>query len=129
MTVGQIMQIVFSLFVIPLVLLPTLGGGFVTLGFQIAKMPKIDYWRCWKICMASCCYAFLAMVPVGFIMQASEQKHIVQLITFIVVQLVLIPSFLRNFSIRALTIAGAGVVLSNVVVGIAYLLVRNSLAG
>jgi hypothetical protein len=119
MDVGHLLQVVFSLFILPLIVLPTLGGGFVTLGFQISKLPAVNFWRCWKIYLASCCYAFLALVPLRVILPANAvspmARNFIHLGIFCGMQLILVPIFLRKFSARALAITGAAILLANLV--------------
>jgi hypothetical protein len=116
---GYLFQVLVSIFVFPLLVLPTLGGGFVTLGFQIAKVPPVNYWRCWKVYLASCCYAFLALIPVRFVLQGSEAtlatRNVIHVAVFCGTQLVLIPIFLKTFSPRALGIAGLAILLTNLI--------------
>jgi hypothetical protein len=130
MVAGQLLQLVLALFIVPLVLLPAVGGGFVSLGFQIAKVPNFPYGKCWKVYLASCCYAFLALLPVGYFLQRSDlglwAKQGIQLGVFCGLQLIFVPLFLRTFSARALAAVGVAIVLTNLVTFAVLLHLQNS---
>ena len=118
------------LFGVPLFLLPAIGGGLVFLGYQAAKIPNVDYWKCWKVYLASCCYGFIGLVGIGYLLQQSEMsltlKQITQFGIFVALQLVFVPLFLRNYSRQALSIAGLAVVITNVVTfGVLFVLVKT----
>jgi hypothetical protein len=105
------------MFGVPLVMLPLVGGGFVTLGLQYAKIPNVTFWKCFKAYLLSCTYGFVALVPLAFIMHqthvASSSRHLIQFGVFLAAQLVFIPLFLRHISWRALGVLGAAVLLAN----------------
>jgi len=115
----NLFQILLYVFGVPLVLLPTLGGGLVFLGYQVAKIPSVDYWKCWKVYLASCCYGFILLVGVGYLLQGSEfssfTRQAIQFAVFGTMQLVCVPIFLRNYTRPALTVASLAVLLTNVV--------------
>ena len=69
---AQIVQLFVCLFVLPFVVLPALGGGAVVLGYRAAKLPALQFLRSWKIYLASCCYGFLFLIPVGLVLRASD---------------------------------------------------------
>jgi len=119
MDVGQMLRILLYLFGIPLVVLPTVGGGLVFVGFQFARVPNVDYWKCWKAYLAGCCYGFLVLVAVGLGLQRSELgpwgRQAVQVGVFCGMQFLLIPLLLRHYSRRAIMAAGIAILLTNVV--------------
>ncbi|HEV3205067.1 MAG TPA: hypothetical protein VGY77_11815 [Gemmataceae bacterium] len=115
----NLIQILIYLFGVPLVLLPTLGGGFVFLGYQIAKIPNVNYGKCWKVYLASCCYGFILLVGAGYLLQHSEfsifTRQVIQFAIFGVMQLICVPLFLRIYTRQALSVAGLAIVLTNLV--------------
>ena len=136
MDLGQVLRIFLYLFGIPLVVLPTLGGGLVFAGFQITRVPNVDFWKCWKVYLAGCCYGFLVLVVVGFGLQRSalgqSSRQAVQLGVFCGMQLLLIPlllwvdrsrrlragheaNSLPNSSRRLFLTAGVAILLTNLV--------------
>jgi hypothetical protein len=120
---SQLMHLFVWLFVLPFVVLPALGGGAVTVGYHLAKLPAVRFFQSWKIYLASCCYGFLFLVPVGLILRESEMSAFatqgIQLAVFCGTQLILVPIFLRSFTRKALGVTALAVVVTN---GIAYLL-------
>jgi hypothetical protein len=121
--VSQLVQLFVKVFVFPFVLLPALGGGAVAAGYRLAKLPEVSYWRCWRICLASCCYGFLALIPLRFVLRpddiSEKSRQIIQLGVLLAVQLILVPLLLRNFSRKAVGVTCLAVLLTNVA---AYLL-------
>ena len=136
MDYGQVLRIFLYLFGIPLVVLPTVGGGFVFAGFQVARVSHVDFWKCWKVYLTGCCYGFLALVMVGFGLQRSELgdsgRRVVQVGVFCGMQLLLIPLLLwanhskrvqaapeatspSGSSRRLFVTAGVAIVLTNLV--------------
>src|SRR5262249_33253813 len=107
---AHLVQLFVGLFVLPFVVLPAVGGGVVTLGLRLAKLPELPYLRCWKVYLASCCYGFLLLVPLEFALRDSDLNALArqgfQLAVFCGAQLILVPLFLRNFSYKALGVAG-----------------------
>jgi hypothetical protein len=105
-------------FVFPFFVLPVLGGGAVTAGYRLARLPGISYWRCWKVCLASSCYGFLALVPLRFLLPADDVsdwiRRAIQLSVLVTVQLILVPLLLRNFSRKALSVTWLAVLLTHV---------------
>ncbi|SRR5579871_4616308 len=135
MNYSQVLRIFLYVYGIPLVVLPTLGGGLVFAGFRLVRVPGVDFWKCWKVYLAGCCYAFLALVMVGFGLPRSELgdvgRRAVQAGVFCGIQLLLIPLLLRSnhakrlpgspeptppgASRRLLVTAGAAILLTNLV--------------
>ncbi len=117
MDFGQVFRLFLYLFGVPMVILPMLGGGLVFVGFQIVRVPNVDYWKCWKVYLAGCCYAFLVLVAVGFGLQRSDlgayARQAVQAGVFCGMQLLLIPLLLRHRSRRALLAASLAILLTN----------------
>jgi hypothetical protein len=117
MDLGQVLRVFLFLFGIPMLVLPTLGGGLVFVGFQIARIPNMDYWKCWKVYLAGCCYGFLVLVAVGFGLQRSDLgpgvRQAIQAGVFCGMQLLLIPLLLRHYSRRAITAASIAIVFTN----------------
>jgi hypothetical protein len=126
MDAGQVVRLFVFMFAIPLGLLPAVGGGFVTLGLRLARIPPVPYLRCWKVYLASCCYGFLILVPAGYLLGRSDLNgttaQVVRAAIFLGAQLLLVPLLLRNFSRRALGVAGLAVLLTNLAV---YLLLMD----
>ena len=126
MDAGQVVRLFVFMFVIPLGLLPAVGGGFISLGFRFAKMPPVPFLRCWKVYLASCCYGFLVLVPASYLLGHTSLSvgaaRAISVLIFLGVQLVLVPLFLRSFSRRALGVAGLAVLLTNLAV---YLLLMD----
>ena len=123
---GQVISIFVSVFVVPFLLVPAVGGGAVNLSYQLARLPRVPFFKCWKVYLASCCYAFLALIVVGFFLRrdalSPEAAQNVRRLVFCGMQLVLIPLLLRNFSRRALLATGSAILVTNVA---AYLLLKD----
>lgn len=108
MNYNQLFHIFLYVYGIPLVILPTLGGGFVFAGFRLVRVPGADFWKCWKVYLAGCCYAFLVLVMVTFGLPRSDLSDVgrraVQAGVFCGMQLLLIPLLLwANHSKRLRT--------------------------
>jgi hypothetical protein len=116
---GQLLQLFVSLFVLPFVLLPAVGGGAVMAGYRLAKIPNITFWRCWKTYLASCCYAFLALIPLRLVLRPEEindsTRQAIHLSVFLGIQLLVVPLLLRSFSRKALSVTFLAVLLTNLV--------------
>ncbi len=116
---AHIIQIFICLFVLPFVVLPAMGGGAISVGYRMAKLPTVQFFRSWKIYLASCCYGFLFLIPAGFLLRNSEigvvTQQIIQLAVFCGTQIVLVPIFLRSFTWRSLGVTTAAVIITNFV--------------
>jgi hypothetical protein len=114
---AEIVQLFVCLFVIPFVVLPAFGGGAVTIGYRLARIPGIRFFRSWKVYLASCCYGFLFLVPVGFLLSDSDMstsaKQALQVAVFCGTQLVMVPVFLRSFTVKSLSVATLAVAVTN----------------
>jgi hypothetical protein len=114
---GEVVRMFVVSVVIPFVLLPAMGGGAVKLGHQMANIGGKSYFQCWKVYLASCCYAVLALIPLGFMLQrnaiSQASDRYIRWAVFCALQLILIPLFLRSFSRRGLGVTLAAVLLTN----------------
>jgi hypothetical protein len=113
---AQVVQLALCLFVLPLAVLPTVGAGAVSLGFRLARLPAVPFGRCWRAYLASCCYGFLLLVPIGLLVREESWGAGVRLLAFAGAQLVLVPLLLRQSSRKAVSVTGAAVLLSNLAV-------------
>jgi hypothetical protein len=117
--VNQVVRLFVSLFIFPFVVLPLVGGGAVTAGFRLVKVADVTYWRCWKVYLASCCYGFLALIPLRYLLRAETMSDSVrtgiQLSVFVGVQLLCVPLLLRNWSRKAVAVTCVAVLLANLV--------------
>jgi hypothetical protein len=117
MDTAQIVQLFVCLFVLPFVVLPAVGGGALSYGFRMAKLPALEVFRGWKIYLASSCYGFLLLIPAGLLMRESGMsefsKQAIQVAVFCGTQIVLVPILIRNFTSKALGVTTAAVLLTN----------------
>ncbi len=114
---AHIVQLFVCLFVIPFMVIPTIGGGGLALGFRAARLPAVRFFRYWKVYLASCCYGFLFLIPTGFLLRNSTlstgAQQIIQLSVFFATQLILLPILLRSFTWKSLGVTAVVVTLTN----------------
>ena len=119
MDIDQLVHLFVLSFVFPFVMLPALGGGAVAVGYRLINIPDVTFWRCWKVYLAAFCYAFLALIPLRFLLQPGEISESTHLLinagVLLGVQLLLVPLLMRKFSGRALGVTIAAVLLTNLV--------------
>ena len=123
---AQFVQLFICLFVLPFIVLPAVGAGALRFGFQLANLPKLEYVKGWKAYLASCCYGFLLLIPVGIVMRDSSlsdfAKQLIQIGVFCGTQFILVPLLIRNFTRKALGVIALAVLGTNIAGFVFYLL-------
>jgi hypothetical protein len=99
-----------------------IGAALLCMGFQYAKVPGFDFFRCWKIYAAGLLYAYLIIWGIGMILPRptdvnggteSSIAPIMRTVLFYLIPMVAIPLLARDYSRRTIALELIVIVVAN----------------
>ena len=107
-----------------------IGAALLCMGFQYAKVPGFDFFRCWKIYAAGLLYCYLVIWGIGLILPRPAEVNggaessiapVMLTVLFYIIPMVAIPLLGRDYSRRTIAVELIVIVLANsIMIFLAY---------
>jgi hypothetical protein len=107
-----------------------IGAALLCMGFQYAKIPGFDFFRCWKIYAAALLYGYLIIWGIGLILPRQAEVNgeaespiapVMRTVLFYIIPMIAIPLLVRDYSRRTIVVELIVIVLANsIMIFLAY---------